>query len=442
MLKLELASQHLDRGSIEEQATFGTLQVLANGRCFTEGVALDANELLAGPRVSGYHLAEWLTWNWWRLRWEARPSTTVGREWIFSHCLSSIGEGYIWPNIEISSDGVYAIVTFAPTTDLTTGLYRYVRAPDFVVIGATELETAIDGFARSMLDLLDRARVETNLHRIWRDLQREQKDVDAARLRRLEARLGYDPDEIAPEQMRPAIEATHDLGPDAVDELAAHAGARGDTAVLSTKTLIAAADAVGATASPRDAVELHTNRDSLPAFGEVAAWRLGISAAHALRRQEALDGQPIDNERLSGLAGTQAAALDGRNTQASPLSFMLAAGGHSRVALRSKWETGRRFDLARLLGDRLLGQDEPLLPATGAYTYRQKAQRAFAAELLCPYQALCEFLGQDRSEERCDDAASHFNVSPRAISSLLLNNEVDRYASVRGGGQIVPRSDW
>ena len=428
MLKLELAPQHLDSGPIEERATFGTLQVFADGRCFTEGVAPDTKELLPGPRVSGYHLAKWLAWNWWRLRWESRPNETVGREWAFSHRLSSIGEGYVWPNVEISSDGVKAIVTSAPTIDPAAGLYRYVGASAFAVIAATDLGAAIDGFVRAMLDLLGGAKADTNLHHIWRDLEREQQDADTTRLRRLEARLGKDPDEIAPERLRSAIEAVRDLGPDVVDELAAHAGARGDTTVISTKALSDTAEEVGSDANPQDAVELHANHDSLPVFGEVRAWRLGISAARALRRQQALDGQPIDNKRLSSLAGTRAAFLSERHAQASHLSFMLTAGGRSRVALRSNWETGRRFDLARLLGDRLLGQDEPLLPATSAYTYRQKAQRAFAAELLCPYEALCEFLGQDRSEERCEDAATHFNVSPWAINSLLLNNEGHRGA--------------
>ena len=63
MLTLSLTRQSLDSGAPEEQATFGILEVLANRRCLTEGVAGDANELLPGPLVSGYHLAEWLAWN-------------------------------------------------------------------------------------------------------------------------------------------------------------------------------------------------------------------------------------------------------------------------------------------------------------------------------------------------------------------------------------------
>ena len=441
---------HPDRGTIEEEKTLGVLEVLANRRCLTAGLALESDALLPGPRVSGYHIAEWLAWNWWRLRWEARPSTNLGHEWFFSHCLSSIGEGYVWPNIVISSDGVRAIVTSAPTADPAAGLYRYVGAPTSEVVAATELETAIDSFARYMLDLLDSERVDTNLHRIWHDLETEQQDGRATQLRRLEARLGKDPDEIPPEQIRSAIDAALDMGPDAVDELAADAGACGTAAILSTKELVATAKDVGSDARPQDAVELHAHHypyvhagNMQPwafdmqawAFGEVAAWRVGVNAAHALRQQEALGMEPIDNERLSALAGTSATVLDREDLRPSPLSFMLAMGEHARVALRSKWETGRRFDLARLLGDRLLGQDEPLLPATRAYTYRQKAQRAFAAELLCPYEAICEFLDRDRSTERCDEAAGHFNVSPLAISSLLQNND-HLHASTKGGASL------
>ena len=434
MLTLTLTPQPLDSGAPEERATFGVLKVLANGRCLTEGVAPDANELLSGPRVSGYHVAEWLAWNWWRLRWEAPPNEDLEGKWAFSHCLSSIGEGYVWPNVEISSDGVRAIVTSAPTIDPAAGLYRYVGAPTFEVVAATELEAAISRFVLSMLDLLNSSDVvDTNLHRIWRDLEGERQDADATRLRRLEARLGQDPDETAAAQIRPVIDAVRDLGIDAVEELAADAGANGTTAVPSTEEMIATAKTAGSDVNPQDAAKLHAADDVMPAFGEVEAWRLGVAAARALRQQEALDGQPIDNECLSALAGTRTITLDGRGVQPSPLSFVLAASGRTRVALRSKWETGRRFDLARLLGDRLLGQDEPLLPATRAYTYRQKAQRAFAAEFLCPYEAVREFLGRDRSEERCDEAARRFNVSPWTISSLLDNNEGYLRSSASGG---------
>lgn len=421
-----LPRQSTDDAPPEEAATFGRLEVRVGDHCLTEGVAHDANDLLPGPSVSGYHIAEWLMWNSWRLRWEARPDG-LRREWTLAHSLSSMGAGYVWPNIEISSDGVRTSISSSPTVDPTAGLYRYVGAPIFEVVAASEVEDAIRSFAKAVLILLDGAGVaDTNLHWLWRDVERERSDPEAARLRRLEARLGYDPDEIAAADFRAAVDAVREFGGDSVEELAADAGWQGTTTLPSVKEVTVAAERTGMDLHLQDAVSLHANED-LPArgavWGDVPAWRVGVAAARSLRRQDAMDGQPICNKRLAELAGAPTAVLDETAARPSSLSFVLAADDHARVALRSKWETGRRFDLARLLGDRLLGHAEPLSPATRAYTYRQKAQRAFAAELLCPYEAVCDFLGNDRSEERCHEAASHFNVSSLAIATLLLNNE-------------------
>lgn len=68
------------------------------------------------------------------------------------------------------------------------------------------------------------------------------------------------------------------------------------------------------------------------------------------------------------------------------------------------------------------GIDEPLLPATLTYTYRQRAQQAFAVELLAPIEDVDELLDGDRSEDSCREAAEYFMVSPWATSSLLANN--------------------
>ena len=388
---------------------------------------------MPGPLVAGYYIAEWLAWNWWRLLWEA-GSANPGRDWAFAHCLSSIGEGYVWPNIEISSDGIYATVASAPTIDSARGLYRYVGAPRSEVVPAKDLEAAIRHFVRAVLDQLGSAGMgETNLHRIWRDLEAAQQDAEATCLRRLEARLGYDPDEVDAALVNRVMDSTGDLGRDAIDELVADAGARRSTSVLSSKELIDVAKAGGSAARPEDGATFAESVANRPEFGTVAAWRSGVGAAEALRQQEALDGQPVPNSTLCDLAGTRAGVLRAPAKRPSPLAFMLTACGGSWVTLRSKWETGRRFDLARLLGDRLLGQEEPLLPATRAYTYRQKAQRAFAAELLCPYQAVREFLDGDRSEERREEAADHFNVSPVAIGTVLANNEPEHFTKVVGG---------
>ena len=430
-LTLKLAPHPLDSGAPEERATFGVLEMRVNGRCLTEGVAPHcSNELLPGPYVSGYHMAEWLMWNWWRLLWESPPPNEPSREWMFSHCLSSIGEGYVWPNIVISSDGFRAAAASTPTVDAAPGLYRYVGAPALEVIATEDMEAGIRQFAHSMLERLHEANLkDTNLHHLWRDVGQAGGDAQTVRLRRFEARLGHDPDEVDEAVIRASFDAAKSLGTNALEELAADSGPHGSATVPTMKTVADSARKSGFDAQPQDAVELH-QRGGIPAWGEVAAWRVGVAAARALRKQEALNGEVIDNTRLTELLGTTQTALEPGGKHTQRLSFMLTDGGCARLALRSKWETGRRFDMARLLGDHLLAAGEPLLPATGAYTYRQKAQRAFAAELLCPYESVVEFLGADRSEERCKEAAAHFNVSSWAIGALLVNNEERRQGAL------------
>ena len=92
------------------------------------------------------------------------------------------------------------------------------------------------------------------------------------------------------------------------------------------------------------------------------------------------------------------------------------------MVLPARRETGRRFALARVLGDRLINREGALHAATHAYTYRQKAQRSFAAELLAPFEAVEDMLRGDYSDDRQQDVADHFQVSPMVVNTLLKNH--------------------
>ena len=59
---------------------------------------------------------------------------------------------------------------------------------------------------------------------------------------------------------------------------------------------------------------------------------------------------------------------------------------------------------------------------TDAGTARQKAQRAFAIEFLCPISALENYLKHDFSEEAVEEAAEYFGVSELAVRSHLANH--------------------
>lgn len=56
--------------------------------------------------------------------------------------------------------------------------------------------------------------------------------------------------------------------------------------------------------------------------------------------------------------------------------------------------------------------------------YRQKAQRSFAAELLCPFDAIMEMLRGDCSGENLSDIAERFQVSELTIRTQLVNHKI------------------
>ena len=422
-LIIEPAWERTDEGSAAERACFAELRIAVGQTTLSEGYDAFVNRLRAGPLVSAYHAAEWFAWNWWRLRWEPR---TTRIDWPFAHQMATIGEGYLWPNVTVQSDGVRIVLIAKPSVRADSKPFRFIcdRA---AIIPAAAFEAGVDTFIAQVLDRLTTEQVgQTNLHALWRDLKAERDDPMVALRRRLEALIGAEPDAVSDSEqdlssaanLNDLMAGVADWGVEPIAELAAHEGKQGHRIALSR--LWEQATAVGQSAGPSDAVHL-TDPSVLPRFGEVAAWRRGAAAAQALRKQERLGTAPIANRRLEEMAGARDGTVADRNTTGE-LPFSIETGTPS-IVLRSKWREGRRFELARLLGDRLAGPSaDPLRPATRAYTYRQKMQRSFAAELLSPFDKVEHMLGGDLSDERQEEVARYFKVSERTIRTLLVNH--------------------
>lgn len=409
----------LESGSSEERAGFAAVNISAYGTCLTAGHDRLLQSIREAPFLSAYHLAEWLAWNWWRLRWEPQKSAA---EWTLSHAMASIGNGYIWPNVHILSDGQNITLVAKPTPERERTPYRYIS--DTVVrMPAAEFENTVDTFIESVLHRLEACQVaSSNLADIWQTVLKERQDAKISQLRKLEALLGEDPDEMDAAALHQLLNAADLIGTTALEEVAANRAPR--QVVPNIDYLIQLARSEGISTRPDDRIRFYST--AIAPTPAVPAWRVGAEAAQRLRAQIRLDGQAaISNRTLSEFYGAPPSLLEARQVS-PPLDLSLSlteCNQQSQVLLRSKWETGRRFELARLLGDHLVHRtQDPMRPVTRSSTHRQKVQRAFAAELLSPFNAVDNMLDGDYSMESQQDVAHHFGVSELTIRTLLANN--------------------
>ncbi|MBF0093622.1 MAG: hypothetical protein HQL33_08275 [Alphaproteobacteria bacterium] len=412
--------ESLRYGTPEERACFAAVGIRYGSVWLTEVYDDFVKRVREKAHLSAYRLAEWFAWNWWRLRWEPR---TDAADWAAAHRLTTVGGGYVWPNVEIVSDGERAVLRARPTQSRPEEPLRYVV--DFAaIVRAGELESALDGFVDLVVEKLRSEGIgDTNLHHVWGDVRAERADPEMARRRKIEALLGFDPDEADGSVIDSLIADASVLGEGAMDEVAANRAQTGRA--VTAGWLREVAEASGFVSSPRDSVRLAPGVGASPT-GEMPAWKRGVELADALREQERLGTAPISNSRLAQMAGVQEKAIADAGRAGGDFAFALDEGeAEGRVVLSSKWGQGRRFELARLVGDRIGGGDgkERLLPATKSGTYRQKFQRAFAAELLCPFDTLEDRLAGDYSGEAIEDAAGHFEVSSLAVRTILVNHK-------------------
>lgn len=415
-------------GDASARAGLAALSITINGRLATELEDLLAKTVRTVARLSAYNLALWLAANWWRLRWEPQRDTM---HWKMAHQMGAVGGGYAWPDISFASDGDAVLISGSASPEKTVSLIRYLHAFD-ETISAAQFEQGIDQLVEAVLERLasfsgtNLVGIDGTLAALWAEVCEERRTPETARWRKLEAQLGYDPGE-APTALIAALHTKAvKLGQGAIEEMACASQSRviEDLATLQGGQ----SQAVPATIANYDS--LHQQISQLDCFQ--LPWQRAEQAAALVRTQWGVAaGQPLRNSDLCDLLSLQASAISDTEG-ATP--YPLAAGfrdetahGSLKVLLTKRRATGRRFELARLVGDDLTNQPtEKLLPATQAKTARQKFQRAFAQELLCPFSELDKFFGShfashSTDDDAVEDAASHFQVSPLLVKTTLVN---------------------
>jgi hypothetical protein len=150
-----------------------------------------------------------------------------------------------------------------------------------------------------------------------------------------------------------------------------------------------------------------------------SAYRLGYQQATSFRQQFGVPTEPLDDlaqmlHKHCGWPSDRLTAVVGKRRDGVP-----------QVVGPSANQTSQRFRLARAVYF-LPSPDVETPPrlVTRAYTWDQRASRAFAAELLAPAEALRQEVRDHVPQAKVEELARKFRVSPWVIAHQLENHRI------------------
>ncbi len=338
-----------------------------------------------------------------------------------AHEMPAAGHGYLWPPLTFAGDGEVVEAICRPSNPLADEPVCYIA--DFrEAMQARTFVTALDEFVDLVLARLDAVGLaRTDLHLLWNEIQAERADPLSTFGRTLEAKLGFEPDEAPETLLSRLVTLSEQAGTAAVEEIApACTGADPARILDSIEALASSAGTEAHFDLPRSLGAEEFNVSTTP-------WQRGKHLAGQARRAFNFGSRPITDRELAAILAIPAEVLQQCPAAHVPRPLGLGVrngrNGKLKLLFRKRNRPALRFEAARFLGDQIsTSVQERWLPVTDTGTARQKTQRAFAIELLCPVSALDEYLHLDYSPEAVEGAGEYFGVSELAVRSHLANH--------------------
>lgn len=413
---LKILADWTDAG-IDTTAARIKIDVAGNNACRAENHW--SRSIDDAPHLSAMPLALWLASSWWRLRWEGRPTHDADQtSWRMAHEVAAAGGGFLWPRLTFVSDGETIQAECVPTDTQSREMLRYISRFS-ALISASAFETGVDDFINLVLERTG-AGSSSLLADLWAEVVEERANPETYTIRRLEAAIGFDPEQAPAGLIQALIELQAAAGQDAAAEIAAIcAGPDPAGDIFKINAVASTAPSVNGHLARNLPVEIPHQATPAPDRGRILA--------HSVRAVTGVGADaPVGDDKLAELLGitdTEIAGGPALVSRKAPLAIAVTdEAGNDRIVFRGRHSTSRRFEAARLLCDGLTHKADRWYPATNADTARQKMQRAFAAEFLVPIESLREYLGGDYSMDAIEGASEYFSVSSYTIGSHLANN--------------------
>lgn len=369
-------------------------------------------------RASATGVALWFAENWWRLRSETIAGSSAPTiNWRLRHELNAAQGGALWPPVTIYSVGDR--IAFVPSIGKRTfdGPQYYLES-DVAMVQADDYESELDNYFESVLAHCARTVDGAALRSLLTQIAVERKDPELAAWRRLEACLGFDPDAAPDEVINSLVELENITGEGGVEE-----AARAQPGVDAPQQLRRAIEAARESTVRIDLslAEGITRHRELPLYA--SPWQMAETAVAELRSIIGVPRGPIEHTDMEEIFKARWTDLKSATATARNLPYATRLGDENdaRVALQTQKSCDRRFELARQFGDRVWQKNSNFGVVSRSKSDRQKFQRAFATNLLCPINDLQQALDVNSpTQEAMEKVASKFKVHPSVVRNQLV----------------------
>jgi hypothetical protein len=302
------------------------------------------------------------------------------------------------------------------------GPIRHLEMETVHVIPGDHFEKAVDRFFGEVTEVCASAQDGATLQRLIVHLHEERADRETASWRQLEAMLGYDPDE-APEGLITEMSSLErDLGSEGVQEAALSAPGENSAEILERAVSASEHSDVSVSVDIAEAIDRSIFVQDMP------AWRWGEQAAEQVRHLLKVNTDAFGPDAFSELLDASWRDVAKAEALARRLPYgasLRTSRKTTKLALATRSNFDRRFEVARSIGDAIWNRGEVLGVISRAKTERQKFQRGFAQALLCPFSALRQYIDLEApTDEQIDHAARKFQVHRNVVETLLVNKNV------------------
>jgi len=413
----------------ELRATLAQLEILVNGTTITRVIDQRVRSWREYVVLPIYPLAEWLVSHWWALWLEPERSGAPDPvPFLQRHSLVHAREGFALPALSILPSGEWVQLRWQEE-ELP---HQQISFPcsGTAWIPAAEAQDAVGEFITSVVERLEQQGIrETRLQDDWQAILHADPEEEA--FCRCAGSLGLDPYSL-PEAYGDALVGLAAQVPEDLRNEFFQGASTKDLEQLH-KSLDALKQAQAITheqhAQPDEFCALKRKLETTVLPHHALPWVQGYELAHALRGMLSDGGASLESEALLRQLFDKCSAQMGQREWHGVRDFVayvgLNASGGPGFVLAANTPQRRRFLLARALGLYLWPTPRKEGLITMATTTEQKRNRAFAAELLAPADALrAAIQGPVVGSDELDQLAQHFGVTSELIRRQLANHEI------------------